>query len=44
MKNFAASAAADRDLPEPFIYSRRIIAPTLPLILVRAHDGAMEAS
>ena len=43
MKNFAASADADRDLPDPFIYSR-IIARTLPLILGRAHDGDMEAS
>ena len=48
MKNFAASADSDRDLPDPFIYSRiiatRIIARTLPLILGRAHDGDMEAS
>jgi hypothetical protein len=44
MKNFAATADADRDLPDPFIYSRRIIARTLPLFLGRAHDGDMEAS
>jgi hypothetical protein len=43
MKNFAAFADADRDLPDLFIYSR-IIARTLPLILVTAHDGAGEAS
>jgi hypothetical protein len=44
MKNFAASADSDRDLPDPFIYSQRIIARTLPLLLGRAHDGDMEAS
>jgi hypothetical protein len=44
MKNFAASAEIGRDLPDPFIYSRRIIARTLPLIVGRAHDGIMEAS
>lgn len=43
-KNFAASANAGRDLPDPFVYTRRIIARTLPLFSGKAHDGAMEAS
>jgi hypothetical protein len=44
MKLFAASADAGRDLPDPFVYSRRIIARALPLFLGKAHDGVMEAS
>jgi hypothetical protein len=40
-KNFAASAGGD--LPDPFVYSRRIIARP-PLFPGKARDGDMEAS
>jgi hypothetical protein len=43
-KNFAASPDAGSDLPDPFVYCRRIIARTLPLFLGKTHDGDMEAS
>ena len=42
-KNFAASADAGRDLPDPFVHSRQIIARILPLFLGKAHDGDKEA-
>jgi hypothetical protein len=43
-KNFVVSADAGRELPDPFVYSRRIIVRTLFLFLCKAHDGDMEAS
>lgn len=43
-KNFAASVDTGRDLPDPFVYSRRIIARTLPLSLCKAQDGDLETS
>jgi hypothetical protein len=43
-KNFAASVEAGRELPDPFVHSRRIIVRTLPLLLGKAHDDDLEAS
>jgi hypothetical protein len=40
-KNFAADAGGD--LPNPVVYSRRIIARTLPLFLGKVRDGDKEA-